>query len=282
MTATAKWADILLPMSHFLERNDLCLAEGVPYYGLMQKAVEPQYETKSHLEIADELAKRMGISDFNDKTEEQWLRQMINGTGVTSYEELQEKGAVRPEETEDFVAFQKQIEDPEHNPFLTPSGKIEIYSQRLADMNSPLLPPIPKYVETWESINDPLAKKYPLQVITSHLRRRAHTQFETIPWLRELQTQEILMHPKDAESRGIKNGDMVRVFNDRGEMTIPVKVTENIMPGVIDVPQGAWYDPDSKGVDKGGCANVLSNDSVSPGGAVPYNTGLAQVEKAKS
>ncbi len=281
MTPMAKWADIVLPVNTFLERNDICLGEGVPFYGMMQKAVEPLHESKSQLEIATELAKRMGISGFNDKTEDEWLRQIVKGSTVPDYDELKDKGVYRPEETEDFVAFQKQIEDPEHNPFPTPSGKIEIFCQRMADMNNPLLPPIPKYIETWESLNDPLAKKYPLQVITSHIRRRAHTQFETLPWLRELQTQEILMNTVDAQARGIRNGDMVRVFNDRGEMVILVKVTECIMPGVIDVPQGAWYNPDAKGVDKGGCANVLCNDSVSPGGAVPFNTGLAQVEKAR-
>lgn len=139
---------------------------------------------------------------------------------------------------------------------------------------------MPKYVETWESLNDPLAKKYPLQLITSHIRRRAHTQFETIPWLREIEEQAMQMNIVDAESRGVKDGDIVMVFNDRGEMVILASVTEGIMPGVVDVPQGAWYDPDEKGVVRGGCSNVLSNDRVSPGGAVPYNTGLVQVEEA--
>ncbi len=146
-------------------------------------------------------------------------------------------------------------------------------------MNSPEMPPIPKYIQPWESPGVPLDQKYPLQLVTSHFKRRAHTQFESLPWLRELQEQAMQINSIDAQSRGIREGDKVRVFNDRGELVIRAKVTERIMPGVVDIPQGAWYDPDPKGVDKGGCANVLSSDRVSPGGAVPYNTCLVQVQK---
>jgi anaerobic dimethyl sulfoxide reductase subunit A len=150
----------------------------------------------------------------------------------------------------------------------------------MADLNNPKLPPIPKYIETWESRNDCLAKKYPLQAITTHFKRRAHTQYEKIPWLCELQTQAIFINPVDAAPRGIKDGDQVRVFNDRGEMIISAALTERIMPGVIDIPQGAWYDPDRNGVDRGGCANVLTRDEPSPAKAFTPNTCLVQVQKA--
>ena len=71
----------------------------------------------------------------------------------------------------------------------------------------------------------------------------------------------------------------MRVFNDRGVLELPVRVTERIMPGVVDVPHGAWFDPGEDGVDRGGCANVLTKDAYSPGGSFPYNTNLVQVEK---
>jgi len=150
----------------------------------------------------------------------------------------------------------------------------------LAEFDNPELPPIPKYIETWESLNDPLAGKYPLQLITTHFKRRAHSQFETIPWLRELQQQEMLINTVDAKARGIRDSDEVRVFNDRGEMIICARVTERVVPGVVDIGEGAWYDPNEKRVDKGGCANVLTRGEISPGGAIPYNTSLVQVEKA--
>ncbi|MDO8473826.1 MAG: molybdopterin dinucleotide binding domain-containing protein, partial [Dehalococcoidia bacterium] len=85
----------------------------------------------------------------------------------------------------------------------------------------------------------------------------------------------------DAEARGIKDGDMVRVVNDRGRMIVQAQVTERIAPGVVDVPEGAKFDPDKDGVDKGGCANVLTSDQPSPGGGFAANTALVQVEKAR-
>jgi len=118
-----------------------------------------------------------------------------------------------------------------------------------------------------------------LQLITTHFKRRAHTQFDRVPWLKELLPQAISINTIDAKSRGISNFNLVRVFNDRGEIIVPAKVTERITPGVVDLPQGAWYNPDERGVDRGGCANVLTKDARSPGGAACYNTALVQVEK---
>ena len=280
MTPTVKFADIVLPTSTFLERNDIVNGVGLAFYGYVKKAIEPIGESKSHLEIAALLASRMGIPNFSDKSEEDYLREMVKTSEIPDYEQFKQKGIYRINLSEPYVAFKKQIEEPADHPFPTPSGKIEIYSQQLADLNLPHLPPIPKYIETWESRNDPLVVKYPLQLITTHFKRRANNQFDNIPWLRELEPQAVLINSEDAESRGIKNGDMVRVFNGRGKMVIPAKVTERIMPGVVDVPHGAWYDPDKKGVDRGGCANILTKDAYSPGGALPYNTCLVQVEKA--
>ncbi|MDO8567344.1 MAG: molybdopterin-dependent oxidoreductase [Dehalococcoidales bacterium] len=279
MTPTAKFADILLPTSSFFEKNDISISEG-PTYGFQAKCIEPLYETKPQLEIANELARRMGLTDFNSQTEDELLRDIVKGSIIPDYDEFKRRATYTPPVGEGYIAFQKEIQDPAHNPFPTPSGKIEIYSQRLADMNDPKLPPIPKFIESWESHTDPLVKKYPLQLVTTHLRRRAHSQFDNVPWLIELYPQAMQISSADAAARGIKDGDLVRIFNDRGEMRIPARVTERIMPGVVDVPEGAWYNPDNNGVDFGGCTNVLTSDRVSPGGAVPHNTALVEVKKA--
>ena len=279
MTATAKFADIVLPTCTFLERNEVLSGVLPPFYGYRNKIIETLYESKSPLEIANELAARLGISDYNDKTEEELLRQIVQGSDVPDYDAFKAQGIFKVHLPTPHIALSKEISDPVNNPFPTQSGKIEIYSQQVVDMENPKLSPIPKYIETWESANDPLASKYPLQLITTHCKRRAHTQFDNIPWLRELEPHAVKMNTIDAQARGIQDGDLVRVFNDRGRMIIPARVTERIMPGVVDLPQGAWYSPDENGVDRGGCANTLTRDEPSPGGALPSNTALVQVEK---
>jgi anaerobic dimethyl sulfoxide reductase subunit A len=280
MTPTARFADIVLPVSSFYERNDVTAGYGLPpFYGYMHKVIEPLYESKSHFEIATELAARLGIFDHRKMTEDEWLREIIKGSHVPDYDAFRNRGFYKVELPQPHIAFKEEVEDPTNHPFPTPSGKIEIYSQQLADMNHPELPPIPKYIETWESRNDPLSNKYPLQLITTHFKRRAHTQFENIPWLKELLTQAILINSADAKARNINDGDIVQVFNDRGKLIIPAKVTERIMTGVIDIPEGAWFSPNQWGVDRGGSANVLTKDEPSPGGALTTNTCLVQVEK---
>jgi len=281
MTPGARFADVILPVNTSVERNDITGLGTVGFYAFMGKTIDSVGESKSHFEICCALAEKLNIEDYSDKTEDEWLKQIAMGSpDITDYEIFKKEGGYKIKRDEPYVAFKSQIEDPENNPFPTPSGRIEIYCQRMADMNDPLLPPIPKYVETWESLNDPLAKKYPLQLITTHFWRRAHSQYDNIPWLRELEPQRIMISSVDAEARGIKDRDMVRAFNDRGVTLLPAWVTERIMPGVVDIPQGAWYDPDENGVDRAGCCNVLMRDEHSPGGSYPTNTCLVQVEKA--
>lgn len=285
MTATAKFADILLPVNTIWERNDIFRPwQQGAYYLYGNKIIDSLYESKSDFEICCELAPRLGISDYSDKTEEEWVRELFNTTpdlskNIPDYNAFKRDGVYKLKLTEPYIAFKKQIEDPENNPFPTPSGKIEIYSQRLADLNNPQLPPVPQYIETWENANDPLAKKYPLQLITTHSRVRTHSCFDTIPWLKELEPQTVWLNSIDAKVRDISEGDEVRVFNDRGMTILPAKVTERIMPGVVAIAQGAWYRPDQTGADRGGSSNILTKDDYSPGGGWPTNTCMVQVQK---
>jgi anaerobic dimethyl sulfoxide reductase subunit A len=276
MTPTAKFADIIMPTCTFFERNDAVWGAG-PHLAFQPKVIEPLGESRSHLDICSGIAERLNIPDYNDKTDEEWLRQIM-GPAVTNYERFMETG-VEKFTGEPSIPFKHEIADPLNHPFPTPSGKIEIYSQQIAGINSPSIPPIPKYIEPWESINDPITKKYPIQLISTHCKRRAHSQFDNIPWLRELEPQAIMMNTSDARTRGINDGDSVRVYNDRGEVIIQARVTERIMPGVADLPEGAWYDPDEHGVDHGGNPNILTLDKRSPGGAFCSNSCLVQVEK---
>ncbi|MCJ7594455.1 MAG: molybdopterin-dependent oxidoreductase, partial [Desulfobacterales bacterium] len=279
MTPTARYGDILLPTTMFVERDDIALGVGLAYCGFQRKLIEPLGECKSQIEIARELAPRLGVKGFDEEMEENRLKEVARRLDIPDYDEFKKRGVHWVRRSEPYVAFKEQIEDLDNNPFPTPSGKIEIYSQRIADMTNPMIPPVPKYIETWESINDPLVRKYPIQLLTNHCKRRANAQFDTVPWLREHIPQAITMSVSDAHDRGIGDSDLVRVFNDRGETIVPAKVTERIMPRVAVLPAGAWHDPDESGVDRGGCANVLTRDEPSPAGAFAYNTALVQIEK---
>jgi len=283
MTPTAKFGDIVLPVNTFMERSDIAPPWlGSPYYIYLNKAIDSLYESKSDLEICRELSKRLGIPQaFGDETEDELLRAIAaTRDDIPDYEAMKRDGVLKIKTPEPIVSFKQQVEDPENNPFPTLSGKVEIYCEHLAEMNNPIIPPIPNYISHWENYDDPLATKYPLQLLTTHYKTRAHSTWHNVPWMRELEPHSAWINTADAEARGIKDGDLVDVYNERGRIRIPAKVTERIMPGVINVSQGTWYEPDEKGVDHGGCANVLTNDEQSPGGAVPMNTALVQVELA--
>ncbi len=287
MTPTARYADIVLPVNTQFERNDIIRPwQGGPYCIYMKKAVEPLRETKSDLEICMGLAKKLDIEHYSDFTEEEWLKNfweaaqdMTDSKPLPDYETFKKEGVHKIPVSGPSIAFEKQREDPEEHPFPTPSGKIEIYSQSIAEKNDPELPPLPTYIPPWEGPADPLAQKYPLQLITTHSKRRIHSNMDNIDWLRELEPHKIWINTEDAQARNIADGDRVSVFNDRGTVSISAKVTQRIMPGVVSMGQGAWFSPDKRGVDRGGCANVLLKDAHSPAGSFCSNTCLVQVEK---
>ena len=283
MTPTARLGDIVLPVNTFMERNDIAPPWlGSPYYLYLNKAVDSLYESRSDLEIVRELSKRLGLPPGLAALSEDDLLRGIAGTrdDIPDFDRMKRDGVVKIKLPEPVVSFKGQISDPESHPFPTLSGRIEIYCDQMAEMGNPLLPPIPQYLSHSESYDAPMAAEYPLQLLTTHYKTRAHSTWHNVPWLREIEPHSVWMNPVDAAARGISNGDMVDVFNDRGRIRIPVWVTERIMPGVVNVSQGAWYDPDDEGVDRGGCANVLTDDAHSPSGAHHMNSALVQVERA--
>ncbi|NVM34605.1 MAG: molybdopterin-dependent oxidoreductase, partial [Candidatus Lokiarchaeota archaeon] len=281
MTPTAQLADIVLPVNTFMERNDIAVPWlGSPYYIYLNKVIDSLIESKSDLEICKDLSKKLGIEQsLLDLPEDQVLRILsAPRKDIKSYNKLKKDGNYKVKVEDPFVAFKDQIKDPENNPFPTLSGKIEIFCEHIAEKKNPLMPPIPKYLSHEEHYDSQKAKIFPLQLLTPHNKRRTHSTLHNIPWLEEVEHHTVWINPVDASKRNISNGDLVDIFNDRGRIRIPAKVTERIIPGTVCVYQGAWYNPDKDGVDLGGCANVLTNDNYSPGGAFPLNSSLVEIE----
>ena len=185
------------------------------------------------------------------------------------------------------MAYQAFRNDPQANPLTTPSGKIEIYSTQLAEIaanwelpDGDVIHPLPVYSPGFEHHDDPLRAKWPLQLTGFHYKARTHSTYGNVDVLKAACRQEMWINPLDAKQRGITSGDKVRIFNGRGEVHIEAKVTPRILPGVVALGEGAWYDPDGKGIDKGGCINVLTTQRPSPlAKGNPSHSNLVQVEK---
>lgn len=306
LTSSAMFADILLPATTPPEHDDV-IQEGyqVDQSSLLiaRKAIEPIFECKSNYDICNELSaylgKYLGQDDLQQKysrgrSQLDWAKwiyaesRKIKPDLPESFEEASEIGLFTWFPMPQKVAYKEFREDPIANPLYTPSGKIEIFSKQLWELNETWEFPegdsihaIPVFESTWEGPDDIKGKeKYPFQLIGHHFKGRVHSSYGNIPWLTQVAPQQIWINTLDAQARGINHGDTVRVYNGRGMVQVKAKVTPRIMPGVLSLPQGAWYKPNKKGIDEGGCINTLTKTHPTPlAKGNPQHTNLVAIEK---
>lgn len=292
MTASAKFADILLPGVSMFECENITMPwQYGDFLGFNNKVIEPLYEGRFEYEWLSEVAERLGLGkEFTEgKTAGQWLESIYNGLRkeepeLPDYEIFKREGIYRYQNNPVTIAFEKERNNPGQYPFPTESGKIEIFSQKVYETEyQDFFPAIPRYVEPPEGPQDPLALKYPLQLIGWHTKRRCHSIHDNNQAMHKLDPQQLWMNEKDAAARGIRDGDEVLVLNDRGRIRVPVKITHRIMEGVTALSQGAWYKPDKEGTDTAGSINVLTSLRPTPyARGNPQHTNLVEVKKADS
>lgn len=290
MTPSAKYADVLLPETSFMERWNIGETWGTASYLILsEKLIEPEFERRTDYDWLRDVAKKLGVeAEFSQgRDEKQWVEHIWEQTRLAMPDEnLPDFATLQKTRRHLFksaphIAFEANIRDPQNNPFPTPSGKIEIFSKRLFDMQDPEIPALSHYVPAFEGPEDKLTAKYPLQLITWKGKNRANSTQYANPWLQEVQTQKLWLNPQDAKQRGISEGDSVKIYNDRGVSIIPVEITPRIIPGVVAMQAGAWWQPDAQGIDRGGCANVLSSTRITAlAKGNSHQTMLVEVEKA--
>ncbi len=277
--ALARHADIVLPVTTPLERNDIACANRDLVLAASHRLAAPAGEARDDFAIFSGLAARLGVEQrFTEgRDEEAWLRhlytlarQRIAGAGleVPDFDSFWREGLTVLPELADAPALLAEFrDDPEGRPLRTPSGRIEIFSQTIDGFGYDDCPGHPAWMAPREWLGAPLARRYGLHLISNQPATRLHSQYDCGPHARAAKIagrEPIRLNPADAAARGLKDGDVVRVFNDRGACLAGVMVSDALRPGVAQLATGAWYDPAEPGrpgsLDKHGNPNVLTAD----------------------
>lgn len=294
-----------------------------------EQIIEPLFECKSDQEIATLIGERLGLTGkdiYPFSVEQQYYNALstmqtidedgkteVNAVSITaddiaelgvegepqdgklSYKELKKRGVYQvmrhQGDNYGYIAFQEFRNDPDINPLTTSSGKLEIYSQALADMVNGMghshIEPIPTYINvtngyegTFSSWEEKAKGEYPLQLINPHYLRRAHTVFDNVGWLREAWTNPVFISARDAEDAGVTDGDTVLVTSPYGKTVRNACVTQRMRPGVVALPHGAWVDVDeSANVDQAGADNFLTGLIPNGQGVSGFNSNICKIEK---
>ena len=302
MCDSMKYSDVIMPDLFRFEQVSMIGTGGDNAYMIAgQPCTSVKFERKSAYDMATLIAEKLGTADefTSGKTEEEWIKDIYEESRakdpeLPTYDEAMEMGVyVRPGKKK--ISMEKFRKDHVGSALDTPSGKIEIFSEKLLQFTEgweleaddtltgmDTLPPIPVYLPEWYGV-EKTTDEYPLMLSGFHYRGRLHSSWGGIEELKEVNPQEAWINPVDAEPRGIAQGDKVRVKNEFGEIELLAKVTPRVVPGTVAVSQGAWHDADMAGdrVDKGGSINTLTTQRPSPlSKGNPQHTNICEVSKA--
>jgi biotin/methionine sulfoxide reductase len=279
-TATARHADIVMPATITLERDDIGGTAGDPLLIAMHRAVAPFAAARDDHAIFAGLADRLGFGQaFTEgRTVRQWLEHLYEptrralaerGVNAPSFAEFWEDGElVLPTSPWDGGPIREFRRDPDGAALPTPSGRIEIVSETIAGFGYADCPGHPTWMPPVEGAGSPAASRFPLQLIANQPATRLHSQldFGATSVRAKLHGREpVRLNPRDAAHRGIQEGDIVRLFNDRGSCLAGAVLSDAVRPGVVQLATGAWYDPVDPAAPAPVCVhgnpNVLTRDA---------------------
>ncbi len=278
-TPAAKMADIVLPVTSSLERNDIGGSSRDRYVLAMHQAIAPQHQARNDFDIFADLAERLGYRDtFTEGRDEMaWIKHIYQECGVAQqpyevewpdFETFWQRGHVDlPAPQKEFVFFDAFRADQQVNPLQTPSGKIELFSEKIASYQYEDFAPHAQWKPPIEWLGAPQAEQWPLHLISIQPSDRLHSQLDPAPLAQGNKTagrETLYMHPQDAAHREITEGSQVKVSNLRGSCLAGVRITDGVTRGVVLMATGAWFDPGFGGkqhnVEQSGNPNVLTLD----------------------
>ncbi len=274
----AKRSDIVLPCTTPLERYDIMMTPRDPYVVSMSKLVEPYGKAKNDFEIFAGIAKKMGVEEkFTEgRNQEEWQKWIYKETSeraaaanikIPSYEKFREDKWFKISDPSEPTLMLKDFrENPIKNALTTPSGKIEIFSKTVAEFGYDDCPGHPVWIEPCEWLGKK-NKKFNIHLISNQPKNKLHSQMDHGNYSKSFKINDrepVEINPIDAEDRGLKNGDIVKLFNDRGACLAGIKIEKKVMQGVAQISTGAWYDPQNPleygSICKHGNPNILTRD----------------------
>lgn len=274
-TAPARHADIVLPATTTLERNDIGSSSRDRFVRAMHQAILPVGQARNDHDMLADMADALGFRDrFTEQRDEgAWLRHLYErwraactrmGFETPEFDRFWAEGFVEtPRPEQDFVLFSDFARNPEAHPLNTPSGKVELFSETIAGFGYAEIGGHPEWHAPREYLGGELAERFPLHLLSYQPATRLHGQLDQgrVAAANKIQQREpILMHPLDAAERGLVAGGVVRVFNDRGAVLAGLRLSDGIRRGVVAIATGAWWDPGEAGLDRHGNPNVLTQD----------------------